>query len=380
MAIRVAALSLVLACVAAPLAAQSTADWTAVVSNDIRVAENITYLTASNWDAKLDVYTPRSEGPHPTVLHIHGGGWVNGSRESIVLRTLPWLEMGFAVVNVSYRLGRVALAPAAVEDCLCALKWIARNAKQYGFDVNRIVTTGYSAGGHLALTTAMLPRSLGLDSQCPGTEPVKVAAVVNWFGITDVADLLQGENVRSYAVQWFGGQQDRLALARRISPLTHVQSNLPPVLTIHGDADPTVPYAQAVKFHEALGRAGVPTELVTIPNGKHGNFPAADQVRAVNAMRAFLRKHVAAGQPAVNAAVKDQSGRTAYERVCEACHGAQGAGKEAPRLVPLTMEFDALLAMVREGGGQMPPISAREISDQQVRQLASYLKSLTPGK
>ena len=302
------------------------------------------------------------------------------SRESIVLRTLPWLKMGFAVVNVSYRLSRVALAPAAVEDCLCALKWIVPNAKEFRFDVNRIVTTGYSAGGHLALTTAMLPRSLGFDSQCPGTESARVAAVVNWYGITDVADLLQGENTRPFAVQWFGSQPDRLALAQRISPLSHVQSKMPPVLTIHGDADPTVPYGQAQKFHEALRRAGVPTELVTIANGKHGNFPAADQVRAVDAMRAFLRKHIIPSRPAGSAAVQGQPGRAAYERVCEACHGPLGAGKEGPRLVPFNMEFDAFVAIVREGGGQMPQISAREISDEQVRQVAAFLKSLTPGQ
>ena len=62
---------------AAPAIAQTTAaDWTAVVANDYRVTPNITYLTASNWEAKLDVYRPASPGPHPTVLHIHGGGWV----------------------------------------------------------------------------------------------------------------------------------------------------------------------------------------------------------------------------------------------------------------------------------------------------------------
>lgn len=143
----------------APLSAQtSTPDWTAWLANDIRVVNNITYLTASNWEAKLDVYVPRSAGPHATVIQFHGGGWTGGSREGVMLRALPYLEMGLAVVNVSYRLGRVAPAPAAVEDCLCALRWVIRNAKEYGFDVNRIVTTGYSAGSHLALTTAVAAR------------------------------------------------------------------------------------------------------------------------------------------------------------------------------------------------------------------------------
>ena len=287
--------ALALSLAVAPAAAQTSAStWAAAVGNDYRVVPDITYLTASNWEAKLDVYTPRSAGPHPTVLHIHGGGWVGGSRESVILRALPFLELGYAVVNVSYRLGRVAEAPAAVEDCLCALRWIVRNAKEYAFDVTRIVTTGYSAGGHLALTTAMLPPSTGLDRQCPGTpgiDDLKVAAVVNWYGITDVAELLDGANMRMYAVQWLGSRTDRVDVARRLSPLTYLRKDLPPILTIHGDADPTVPYTQATRLHAGLQKAGAISELVTIPQGRHGNFPMPEQLRAIEAMRAFLAKH-----------------------------------------------------------------------------------------
>lgn len=276
---------------AVPARAQTIADWAAVLGNDYRMTPGITYLTANNWEAKLDVYRPTTPGPHPTVLHIHGGGWVGGTREGVVLRLLPFLEMGYAVVNVSYRLARVAPAPAAVEDCLCALRWIARNAKEYDFDVSRIVTTGYSAGGHLALTTAMIPASAGLDRQCPGPELPRVAAVVNWYGITDVVDLLDGTNMKTYAVAWLGSAPDRDAVARRVSPLSYVRKDLPPMLTIHGDADPTVPYMHATRLHAALQGAGVTSELVTIPKGVHGNFPRAEQIRAVAAMRAFLTKH-----------------------------------------------------------------------------------------
>jgi acetyl esterase/lipase len=283
------ALTLVLA--ASSARAQTASAWTGGIANDTRVVNNVTYLTASNWEAKLDVYTPRATGPHPTLLHIHGGGWVGGSRESVILRALPFLEMGFAVVNVSYRLGQVAQAPAAVEDCLCALRWIIRNAKEYGFDVSRIVVSGYSAGGHLALTTGMVPASAGMDRQCPGTEELKVAAIVNWYGITDVADLLEGANLRPYAVQWLGSRPDRVDAAKRVSPLTYVRAGLPPIMTIHGDADPTVPYAHATRLRDSLKKAGVATELVTIPNGRHGNFPLPDQLRALEAVRTFLTTH-----------------------------------------------------------------------------------------
>lgn len=274
-----------------PAAAQSAADWSAVVANEVRVTSGVTYLTASNWEAKLDVYRPAAPGPHPTLLHIHGGGWTGGSRESVALRALPFVQMGFAVVNVSYRLARVALAPAAVEDCLCALKWIAQNAKEYEFDLARLAVTGYSAGGHLALTTGMIPPSAGLDRQCPGSDLPRVAAIVNWYGITDVNDLLEGPNRRVYAVTWLGSLEPRDAVARRVSPLTYVRQDLPPVLTIHGDADPTVPYAHGTRLHAALQSAGATSELVTIPKGRHGNFPRAEQLRAIAAARAFFVKH-----------------------------------------------------------------------------------------
>lgn len=262
------------------------------VASPYRVAPNITYLTANGFDAKLDVYARTdSGGPFPTLIWIHGGGWVGGNKETATFSLLPYLEMGWNVVNVEYRLGRVSLAPAAVEDCLCALRWVIRNAKEYGFDTSKIVVSGGSAGGHLALTTALTPASTGLDRQCPGTEELKVAAVVNWYGITDVADLLDGPNMKPYAVQWLGSLPNRAEVAKRVSPLTYVRARIPPIITIHGDADPTVPYTHATRLHEALRKAGIGEQLVTVPGGRHGGFGRAENERAFREIRAFLTKH-----------------------------------------------------------------------------------------
>lgn len=269
------------------------AAWAATTQNDYRVSPNITYLKANNVDLKLDVYRPAAaEGPLPTFIYMHGGGWVGGNKEGNILRLLPFIESGWAVVNVQYRLGNVSLAPAAVEDCLCALRWVIRNAEEYGFDSSRIVVSGNSAGGHLALTTGMLPASAGLDRQCPGNEPLQVAAIVNWYGITDVADLLEGDNMKTYAVQWMGSLPDRHEIAERVSPLNYVRRGLPPIITIHGDADPTVPYMHATRLQSALNEAGVPNQLVTIPDGLHGRFAADEMLRAYGEIFKFLSKHV----------------------------------------------------------------------------------------
>jgi dipeptidyl aminopeptidase/acylaminoacyl peptidase len=137
----------------------------------------------------------------------------------------------------------------------------------------------------------MIPASAGLDRQCPGPEMPKAAAIVNWYGITDVVDLLEGANMKPYAVAWLGSRLDRETIAKRLSPLAYVRRDLPPVLTIHGDADPTVPYTHATRLHAALQGAGATSELVTIPKGGHGNFPRAEQLRAIAAVRAFFAKH-----------------------------------------------------------------------------------------
>ena len=262
------------------------------LAREYRIVPNITYLTANNWGAKLDVYLPRDvSAPNPTLIYIHGGGWVRGSKEASALTFLPFLEMGWSVVNVEYRLGPVSLAPAAVEDCLCALRWVIRNAERYQFDVDRLVTSGHSAGGHLALTTGMLPASAGLDRQCPGTEELKVAAIINWFGITDVPDLLEGSNVKSYAVEWMGSMPNRKEIGERVSPLNYTRRELPPILTIHGDADPIVPYSHAVRLHEELEEAGVSNELLTIPGGEHGGFSRDQYLDALSTIQDFLNRH-----------------------------------------------------------------------------------------
>ena len=287
-------LTVVLLLVSSMASAQdSPLAWAARLENDYRIVPNITYLTASNYDAKLDLYVTRTpEKPLPTLIWIHGGGWTGGTKESFA--GIPsYLAMGMNVVNVEYRLARVAPAPAAVEDCRCALRWVIQHAKEYGIDVNRIVVSGGSAGGHLALTTGMLPASAGLDRQCPGPDNLKVAAIVNWYGIADVNELLDGVNMKAYAVTWLGSAPDREQIATRVSPLTYVRAGLPPVLTIHGDADPTVPYTQSVRLHKALTAAGVPNELLTMPGGRHG-FDCCTATQRVNAyakIREFLVLH-----------------------------------------------------------------------------------------
>ena len=256
------------------------------------VQPDIVYGAANNTPLKLDVwYNHEDKTPRPTLVYIHGGGWIFGNKEASVLQFLPFLEKGWRVVNVEYRMASNSLAPAAVEDTRCALRWVFRNSKQWNFDTSKIVLTGHSAGGHLSLMTGMLPAGTNLDNNCYGDEKLNVAAIVNWYGITDVNDVIQGVNLKNYAVMWMGSRPDAAEIARKVSPLSHVRAGLPPVLTIHGDADDVVPYSHATRLKEALDRAKVVNSLYTVKGGGHGGFSRAEYSKAFEEIWKFLKEN-----------------------------------------------------------------------------------------
>ncbi|WP_394766734.1 alpha/beta hydrolase fold domain-containing protein [uncultured Paludibaculum sp.] len=271
------------------LAGSSDRDWASLVGQRFTAQRDVVYRRIGTRELKLDFYIPYDRKPGPTVLYIHGGGWENGSKEQYVLWYLPYLQLGLRVVAVQYRLSGEAAAPAGVEDCRCAFRWVTQNGAKYGVDPDRIVVSGGSAGGHLALLTAM--RSGGIE--CPehsGPEP-HAAAVINYYGATDLNALLNSSlaSVR----RWLRDAPDVPALARQLSPMTWVKPGLPPILSIHGDADKTIPHQQSADLHHALDAAQVPNELITIHGGAHGRhtWTDADTLRVQRAIERFLRRN-----------------------------------------------------------------------------------------
>jgi acetyl esterase/lipase len=270
-----------------------SAQWATEAETHYNYAPNTTYISENGAQLRLDIYSRRDvTTPQPTLIFFHGGFWVAGSKDSQTLAILPWLEKGWNVAVVGYRLGGVAPAPAAVVDAFCALRWLGTNAAMYNIDPAKIVASGQSAGGHLALTLGML-QDEGFDANCPAGTTPRVAAVINWFGVTDVVDVISGPNRNEQPASWFAGmnEADAIELATRLSPMQYVRDGLPPILSIQGDADNVVPYTQGLMLHEALANTNTPNQFVTIPDGGHGRFTAADRRMIYVAINAFLKQH-----------------------------------------------------------------------------------------
>ena len=154
-------------------------------------------------------------------------------------------------------------------------------AGHYGFDPNRIIVTGESAGGHLALMAGLL---------APVSE-ISIAAIINWAGVCDVKDLLVGDKRQDFASEWVGPNNGE-KISEQVSPINHIESGLPPILSIHGDRDSIVPYQQALKFHQACEAAGNIHQLYTLHDRGHFDFEADDWTASFLVVDQFIKEVV----------------------------------------------------------------------------------------
>lgn len=250
---------------------------------------NVVYSKVADWDGRMDLYLPPNAGKTtPVIINIHGGGWGHGVKEAQGGFN-PYFKVGFAVANVEYRLTSQAKAPAAIEDIRSALIWLIKNSKELNIDKKKIIIMGGSAGGHLALMAGLLGNDRRFDNNCPGVKNIKVAAIIDKWGITDVWDWAYGPNIRSKSpTNWMGEKAKDSVFAASVSPMNYVTKNSPPVFIIHGNADPTVPFQQSVALHNKLLAAGVKTEFATVEGGLHGKFTKEKNTALNNAIIDFI--------------------------------------------------------------------------------------------
>jgi alpha-L-fucosidase 2 len=240
---------------------------TAVAAAAAEMHTDIEYAVAGNVSLKLDVRVPDGDGPFPTAILIHGGGWRVGDKQVFIQPIFqPLTDAGFVWFSINYRLAPAHRYPAAVDDVTTAVRWIKAHAREYKADEKRMALIGESAGGHLAaLVGARDGRRLG------------IAAVVPFYPPCDMEGLALGEDKTDAAFKavsaflGFTEPDDRARrLLRESSPITYVNKDMPPFLLIHGNKDQTVPYSQSVKMRDRMKQAGASCELYTVEGGAHG--------------------------------------------------------------------------------------------------------------
>jgi acetyl esterase/lipase len=254
---------------------------------DLSVAKtlpNVSY--GSNQRNIMDVYLPanRSAATTPVMILIHGGGWVEGNKNDLdgYLEVLKRNGPEYAVFNMNYRLAGNGqnLFPAQELDVKQCIEFIYSKRKEYNIS-DRFVLLGASAGGHLALLHAY-----------KYTSPVKVKAVVSFFGPTDLTAFYNNPpNIFvPIALQNVTGTTPQLnpALYQNSSSVNFVTATSCPTLILQGGNDPLVPASQAELLKAKLVTAAVPHQYVFYPNGGHGDWDAATYADAFTKIDAFL--------------------------------------------------------------------------------------------
>ncbi len=230
------------------------------------------------------IYTPAGAGPFPVVVYFHGGGWVLADKDVYDggARGLAQ-QAGAVVVSVDYRLAPQARFPAQHEDALATYRWAADNAASIQGDARRLALAGESAGGNLALATAIAARDQGL------TPPLHVLSV---YPITQASDLATPSYVDSATakplnkamMEWFAKHVFARPEDKRDPRIDLVNANLaglPPVTLIGAQIDPL--RSDADLLHAALRKAGVPVEHKVYDGVVHEFFGMAavvDKARA----------------------------------------------------------------------------------------------------
>lgn len=228
---------------------------------------NVEYGT--NPSQKMDIYLPPGRQTTTTkiIVMIHGGGWVIGDKSDFTeyVDTLKRRLPGYAIFNINYRLatGISNYFPTQENDVKAAIEFIYGKRNEYQIS-NKYILLGASAGSHLALLQSYKYSS-----------PIKVKAVVDFFGPIDLVDMYNypasASAPPSALVAVIGATPTtNPALYQQSSPITFVNAQSPATIIFQGGADPLVAPSQSLALKNKLQSMGVVHQYFLYPTEKHG--------------------------------------------------------------------------------------------------------------
>lgn len=238
--------------------------------------KDVVYAKAGERELRADLFLPKeAQGPFPSVIYVHGGGWSGGSKTQFHRQAAHMATKGFVGACIEYRLSGEAKYPAQIHDVKAAIRWLRSSAKQYNLRADAIGIAGGSAGGHLALLAAVTGDKPDYEGKV-GVKDVSsaVQAVVAFNPAVSVMDLGAAGNKNAPTIHKLFGKtaEEAPELYKQASPFFHVHAKAPPALFLHGLVDETVPYDHSAMMQYSLVQAGVDAELFSAPLAAHGFF------------------------------------------------------------------------------------------------------------
>jgi len=225
------------------------------------------YKTIDTLKLKIDIFytSPSIEKKNKTaIVFFHGGGWAYGTPSEFYSTCERYAKMGIVTFSVDYRLSiengivpHPTISPIeSLMDAKSAIRWVRKNAVRFHINPNKIVASGQSAGGHLALSTAMIDeyneKSDDLNISCHPNAIVLFSACVN--------------TVEAWCDRLLADRRDKIW---SISPAHHIKAGLPPMIEFHGADDDQVPKWTVQFFESEMKKVGNYFEFHIYEERKH---------------------------------------------------------------------------------------------------------------
>jgi acetyl esterase/lipase len=235
---------------------------TSILGQRFQFDEKIKYKSTKETDLYLHAFYPNKMKlgkPRPAIVFFFGGGWVGGNPRQFYQQATHFSKLGFVCFSAEYRVAsRNKTSPfECVKDAKSAIRWVRKNAKIFNIDPNKIVSSGGSAGGHIASCTGVIE---GFEEE---NEDLTISSMPNAMVLFNpVLDTSE----KGYGSKKVKGRETE------ISPCHHVKEGIPPCIIFQGTADRTTPYENASRFDRLMAENKNYCDLIPFFNKDHGFF------------------------------------------------------------------------------------------------------------
>lgn len=256
--------------------------------------ESVVYANHDGQDLTISIYEPetKSDRLQPVYVYMHGGGWCSGNADTNSNIHRQMADAGFVSFSINYRLctsGSVdnPTWDKAIYDCAEGMNWIKEHAAEYGGDPSRILLAGESAGGNLVLQYSGMASEGKLDAPVPDAVLAMYPAIdLTWT--EDNARYMTPFHIPGIVKAYLGGDlsdyPDRLEF---VSPLTYMNTDLPPVLIIHGTKDTLVDIEASEEYKEQADEIGADVSLIELPFTNHGTDQQVNRTATLNWLKNY---------------------------------------------------------------------------------------------
>lgn len=244
---------------------------------------DVVYVTREEGDRTLQMLVPEEKNgkKYPAILYVQGSAWFKQDQYKRLAAMADLARGGFVTATLQYRESELAAFPAQIQDAKTGVRFLRKHAEEYHIDADNIFIMGDSSGGHTAVMAGITADQDVLDTDVYGEFSCGVKAIVDFYGVTDVRQkedfpttLNQGEP-DSPEGRLIGEknvyEHPELSVPITCAGYVRKETEIPPILIMHGTGDDTVSWRQSVRLYKKLREEEKDVTFYVIEGAAHGD-------------------------------------------------------------------------------------------------------------